>query len=377
MSEKPVGIPFFDRTRGDAEVMPELEEAFRRVVRSGRYILGPEVEALESELAAYLGVSHAIGVSSGTDALLAALMAIGVGPGDEVICPAYTFFATVEGVVRLGAKPVFVDVSERTLTMDPAQLEERIGPRTRAIIPVHLFGTCAEMVAIVEVARAHGVVVIEDAAQAMGASLGARKAGSLGDLGCFSFFPTKNLGGFGDGGLVTTNDAALAGEIRSIRNHGSRTKLVHDRIGGNFRLDELQAALLRAVLPRLDRDLARRRAIAAAYRTLFAERRLEERVRPIQADAGSTFNQFLVRIRGGEGTRDRVRRSLADRSVGTALYYATPASCQPCLGSGERFAVSEAASRETLALPIFPDLTSEEIRGVVAAISDAFAEGEP
>jgi dTDP-4-amino-4,6-dideoxygalactose transaminase len=370
-----VKVPFFDRTRADAALLPELEEAFRRVVRSGMYVLGAEVEALERELAASVGVRHAVAVSSGTDALLASLVALGVGPGHEVICPAYTFFATVEGVVRLGATPVFADVVPASLTLDSGRVAALLGPRTRAILPVHLFGRCADMPALLDVAEPRGVPIVEDAAQALGAKCGGARAGSIGALGCFSFFPTKNLGGFGDGGLVTTNDDALATQVRSLRNHGARTKNVHERIGGNFRLDALQAALLRVGLRQLPAAVARRRAIAAAYREHFRELDLGPSVQCLAADPGATYNQFVVRVRGPEGARDRVRGRLSERGIGTEVYYPTPLNRQPCFRGepchDQRFVVAEAASSETLALPVFPELTDGEIRVVSEMLAQA------
>jgi dTDP-4-amino-4,6-dideoxygalactose transaminase len=238
-----------DLARAHAPLDAELHAAFTRVVRSGRFILGGEVEALERELAAMLGVTHAIGCSSGTDALLAALMALDLEPGDEVLCPSFTFFATGGCVWRLGAKPVFVDSSPRSWNAEREHFEARISPRTRALVPVHLFGRLANMEPILDLARRHGIPVIEDAAQALGAEDGGRHAGAFGDLGCYSFFPTKNLGAFGDGGLVASSNDALAAKVRSLRNHGQSSTYIHDYIGGNFRLDALQAALLRVKAP--------------------------------------------------------------------------------------------------------------------------------
>src|SRR5690606_28827613 len=255
---KSTSVPLLDPTRFDEEFAAQIEEAFRRVFRSGRYILGPEVTALEEECAAYCTSRFALGVSSGSDALSMALMALGIGPGDEVICPSYTFFATGGAVWRVGAKPVFVDSDPLTYNLDPADVERKITDRTKAIMPVHLFGQCAPMDRILSIAASHGVSVIEDAAQAIGAEHEGKRAGSMGAIGCFSFFPTKNLGAFGDAGLVTTNDPALAETLEILRVHGSKPKYYHRFVGGNFRIDALQAALLRVKLPRLDRATEKR-----------------------------------------------------------------------------------------------------------------------
>lgn len=372
-------VPFFDRTRGDAALEGELTAAFLRVLRSGHYILGREVEAFEEACAAYLGVRHAIGVSSGSDALALALLALGIGPGDEVICPAYTFFATAGAIVRLGATPVFADIDAVTFLIDPASVANRLSSRTRAILPVHLFGQCADLDAL----ATHGdVPLVEDAAQAIGAARGGRRAGAMGALGCFSFFPSKSLGGFGDGGLVTTMDDALADRARVLRAHGARPKHHHALVGYNFRLDALQAALLQVKLPGLDALIARRAAIAARYAELFQEAGLAG---PLGASGalkesplglphmgpGATYNQFVIRVRG-EGARERLRAFLVERGVGTEVYYPVPLHRQPCfaaLGGAEgSLPVAEAAARETLALPIFPELTADEIDHVVEAV---------
>lgn len=359
-------LPFFDRTRGDAALEAELVEAFLRVVRGGHYVLGPEVEAFEAECAAFLGVPHAIGVSSGTDALLVALMALGVGPGDEVVCPAYTFFATAGAIARTGARPVFADVLPGSLNLDPASAARAITPRTRAIVAVHLFGQCAAMDEILGVAAARDLPVIEDAAQAFGAAHAGRRAGGLGALGCFSFFPTKNLGGFGDGGLVTTAAADLADRVRLLRAQGARPKHHHVAIGGNFRLDALQAALLRCKLPRVDQAIARRREHAAAYAGGLAAidtgRALHLPIDPaVLLPPGHTFNQFVLRL-AEPARRDALRASLDRRGIATEIYYPTPLHLQPCfapLGPAPgSLPVAELAARSSLALPIFPELSA-------------------
>ncbi|XXX75099.1 DegT/DnrJ/EryC1/StrS family aminotransferase [Sorangium sp. So ce134] len=361
-------VPFFDRARGDLALEDELTAVFQSVVRSGRYILGPEVDAFESECAAYLGVRHAIGVSSGTDALLAALMALGIGAGDEVVCPAYTFFATAGAVHRTGARPVFADVLPGSFNLDPASLARALTARTRAVIAVHLFGARAPMDELLAVAGS--VPVIEDAAQAFGAE----RAGAIGLLGCFSFFPTKNLGAFGDGGLVTTDDGDLAERVRSLRAQGARRKHHHTLVGGNFRLDALQAALLRRKLPRLGALLERRRAHAAQYTALLGGAALPIAL-PDAGSAGHTFNQYVIRL-GDASLRDPLRAFLAERGIGTEIYYPAPLHLQPCFAPlgppAGALPVAESAARETLALPIFPELTGDEVARVAAAIRAFF-----
>ncbi|WP_437810475.1 DegT/DnrJ/EryC1/StrS family aminotransferase [Sorangium sp. So ce1078] len=367
-------VPFFDRARGDLVMQDELTAVFQSVVQSGRYILGPEVEAFESECAAYLGVRHAIGVSSGTDALLAALMALGLGAGDEVVCPAYTFFATAGAVHRAGARPVFADVLPGSYNLDPASLARALTARTRAIIAVHLFGGCAPMDELLAVAGGRGVPIIEDAAQAFGAERGGRRAGALGLMGCFSFFPTKNLGGFGDGGLVTTDHDDLADRVRSLRAQGARRKHHHTLVGGNFRLDALQAALLRRKLPRLGALLGRRREHAAQYAALLGGAGLPISL-PDAGFAGHTFNQYVIRLNDAS-LRDPLRSFLAEQGIGTEVYYPAPLHLQPCfapLGPPEgSLPAAEAAARETLALPIFPELTGEEVARVASAVASFF-----
>lgn len=369
-------VPFFDRTRGDAAIEGELTAAFQRVVRSGRYILGPEVEAFEGECARALGVRHAVGVSSGSDAVLAALMALRIGPGDEIICPAYTFFATAGAIARLGAIPVFADSDPFTHLLDPASVAARLSPRTRAIVPVHLFGRCADIEALRAITP---LPIVEDAAQAFGAKDGlGRSAGAIGALGCFSFFPTKNLGGFGDGGLVTTGDDALAARVRALRAHGAPEKNHHTDVGGNFRLDALQAALLRVTLPRVDAARAARREHAAQYHRLLGEAALPAVVPPLP-DRGATYNQYVIRVLGA-GMRDRLRAFLTDNGVGTEVYYPVALHRQPCfaslgLGVGS-LPTAEAAARETLALPIFAELEAREVAVVVEKIKDFFRPGE-
>jgi dTDP-4-amino-4,6-dideoxygalactose transaminase len=373
---KAARVPFFDRTRGDAAIEAELTAAFQRVVRSGRYILGPEVEAFERECARALGVRHAVGVSSGSDAVLAALMALGVGPGDEIICPAYTFFATAGAIARLGATPIFADSDASTHLLDPASVADRLSPRTKAIVPVHLFGRCIDIDALRALTS---LPIIEDAAQAFGARdhLG-RAAGSIGEMGCFSFFPTKNLGAFGDGGLVITGDDALAAKVRALRAHGAPEKNHHTDVGGNFRLDALQAALLRVTLPGVEAAIAARRAHAAQYDRLFREAHLRDILPPSSA-RDATYNQYVIRVLGA-GVRDRLRTFLTEEGVGTEVYYPVALHHQPCfasqgLGVGS-LPRAEAAAQETLALPVFPELEAREIAIVVEKIKDFFRPAE-
>ena len=348
-----------------------------RVTDSHAFILGPEVEQLESELAAWLEVKHAIGLSSGTDALLAALMALGVGPGDEVIVPAYSFFATAGSVARLGARPVMVDIDPDSYHMDVAAAAAAITPRTRAVMPVHLFGQPADLASIAPRLADLNIPVVEDAAQAIGARLGDRMVGSLGQAACFSFYPTKNLGGLGDGGLITTNDRPLAEQLRRLRNHGEEARYLHRVVGGNFRLDALQAAVLRVKLPHLDRWTGERRANAARYQALSAEHRLVDCVALPSEQPGRlhTFNQYVVRV----SRRDDLRAHLSHHGVGTGIYYPVPLHRQTCfesLGYQEgAFPVSERASLETLALPIYPGLTADQQDYVVGAISGFYRGG--
>ena len=365
-------VPLLDLQLQYASIRDEVLAAVTRVCDSQQFIMGPEVDALERELAAAIGVPHAIAVSSGTDALLVALMALGIGQGDEVITPTFSFFATAGSVARLGARPVFVDVDPVTLMLDAAGVAAAITPRTRAIIPVHLFGLCADMDPIVELAARHEISIVEDAAQAIGATYRDRPAGALGTVACFSFFPTKNLGGAGDGGLVTTRDDAMAARVRLLRNHGAEPKYYHREIGGNFRLDALQAAVLRVKLPHLKEWNDRRRANAARYRELFEQAGLASRLGLPTEPAGRThvYHQYVIRVPG----RDDVRTQLAARGVGSEVYYPVPFHRQEALikfvESGARFPVADAAAADVLALPIYPELTAVQQQHVVASIAE-------
>ena len=370
-------VPLLDLTRQYRPIRDALLAALTRVADSQQFILGPEVDALERELADVLEVEHAVGVSSGTDALLVALMALGIGPGHEVITPTYSFFATAGCVRRLGATPVFVDIDPVTFNVAPDAIRRALSPRTRAIMPVHLFGLSADLDPILDVAREAGVPVIEDAAQAIGARYHGRFAGSFGTVACFSFFPTKNLGGFGDGGLVTTRDASLARDLRQLRNHGMEPKYYHARIGGNFRLDAIQAAVLRVKLPHLGTWSDARRRNADRYRVLVAEFDLGSIVDLPVEPAGLThvYNQFVVRV----PDRDRLRAHLTSRRIGTEIYYPVPFHRQACfqdLGrASDRFPVADQAADTSLALPIFGELTADEQRHVVRTIAGFYREG--
>jgi dTDP-4-amino-4,6-dideoxygalactose transaminase len=370
-----MNVPLLDLRPQYASIRDEVHAAIARVCESQQFILGAEVEQFEREAAASIGVAHAIGVSSGTDALLVSLMALDVGPGDEVITPTFSFFATAGSVVRLGATPVFVDVDPDTLMLDLESVRAAISPRTKAIVPVHLYGLCADMEPLMALATQHSLAVVEDAAQAIGATCQGKQAGTLGAAACFSFFPSKNLGAYGDAGLVTTNDEALAARLKRLRNHGAEARYFHKEVGGNFRLDAIQAAILRVKLPHLDRWNAQRRANAARYRDLFAAAGLGDRVRiPCEPDGRThTFHQYVIRI----PDRDRLRAHLTERGIGTDVYYPVPFHRQECFAgiapADRTFPQAERASVEVLALPIFPELSVEQQRYVVDSIAEWFA----
>lgn len=367
-----VPIPLLDLRTGYAQIREEIHAALQRVIEAQAFILGPEVEGLEAEIAAYSQCQFGIGVSSGTDALLVSLMALDVGPGDEVITSPYTFFATAGTIARIGARPVFVDIDPATFNLDPERVERAITPRTKAIMPVHLFGQMVDMDRLMEIATRHHLPVIEDAAQAIGAEHKGRRAGSIGDLGCFSFFPSKNLGGFGDGGMVTAQDPALADRVQLLRGHGMRPKYYHQFIGGNFRLDALQAAVLRVKLKYLDGWSEARQRNAATYRRLFAQAGISSVALPVEApDRRHIYNQFVIRV----PHRDKVIQTLRDAQIGVEIYYPVPIHLQECfryLGYREGdLPASEAAARETLALPIYPELREDAQERVVQVIHQA------
>jgi dTDP-4-amino-4,6-dideoxygalactose transaminase len=363
-------VPMLDLQAQHAPLRDEVRAAVDAVFDSQYFILGPEVRALEEELADYLDVKHAIGVSSGTDALLVAMMALGIGPGDEVVTTPFSFFATAGCVARLGAKAVFVDIDPVTFNLDPDRLDGAIGPQTKAILPVHLYGQSADMDAIGGVAGDCGVPVIEDAAQAIGADYRGRRVGGLGAVGCFSFFPSKNLGGAGDGGLVTTQDDALADSLRILRVHGGEPKYFHRVVGGNFRLDAIQAAVLRVKLRHLDTWHAARNANAARYDALLADAPV---TLPVVAEGNrSIWNQYTIRVRAGREARDDLRARLAGRGIDSAIYYPVPLHLQECfadLGHGPgAFPHAEQAAAEALSLPIHPDLSVEQVEYAAAAV---------
>jgi dTDP-4-amino-4,6-dideoxygalactose transaminase len=364
-------VPLLDLEAQYRPLRDEILGAITRVCDSQRFIMGPEIEALESELSGVLGVRHAIAVSSGTDAVLLALMTLDIQPGDEVVTPTYSFFATAGAVVRLGARPVLVDIDPATFNIDPDQIADAITPRTKAILPVHLFGLSADLDPILEVALSAGVPVVEDAAQAIGAIYKSRKVGSIGTLGCFSFYPSKNLGAFGDAGLLTTNDDGLATRARLLRNHGMEPKYYHQIVGGNFRMDALQAAVLRVKAPHLDAWTAGRRANAAAYRALFSKAGIDGAIALPQEppDRLHIFNQFVIRT----PERDALKKHLDDNGIGNEIYYPVPFHLQPCFtGLGFRrgdFPHAERAAGESLAIPIYGELTAAQQEAVVAAVA--------
>ena len=368
-------VPLLDLQAQYAPLRTSLLDAVTRVCDSQRFIGGPEVEGLERELCQSLGYPHAIGMSSGTDAVLAALMALDVGAGDEVITPTYSFFATAGCVVRVGATPVLVDIDPDTFNIDAGAAVAAITPRTKAIIPVHLFGQCADMAPMVDAARARGIFVIEDAAQAIGCEYRGRPAGTWGEIGCFSFFPSKNLGAFGDAGFVSTTDGALARKLKLIRTHGMDPKYYHHLVGANFRIDALQAAVLRVKLPHLAAWSERRRANAARYRALFAAAGVGEVTLPVEApERTHIYNQFVIRV----PERDRLRAHLDAAGIGTEVYYPVPFHLQRCFAdlgyNAGAFPVAEAAASSSLALPIYPELAHEQQTAVVDAIR-AFYRG--
>jgi dTDP-4-amino-4,6-dideoxygalactose transaminase len=372
-------VPLLDLKQQHAALREELREAVVRVLDSQQFILGEDVLRLEEELAAYTGAAHAVGCGSGSDALLLALLALDLGPGSEVVTTPFTFFATAGAVVRAGARPVFADIDPATYNVDPALMAAAVNERTRALMPVHLYGQCAEMSEIMRVAGGRGLPVIEDAAQAIGAEDAAGRAGSVGALGCFSFYPTKNLGAAGEAGLVTTNDPALAARLRRLRVHGGATEYHHDEVGFNSRLDTLQAAVLRVKLPRLDAWSAARRERADVYTRLLSEAGLAEFLTPprVRPGARHIFHQYVVRV-APPARRDALAEHLKRGGVGTKVYYPVPLHLQPCFaGLGYRegdFPESERAARETLALPMFPELTGAQQEYVVETVRRFFLD---
>ena len=368
-------VPLLDLKPQYEQIRAEVEPAILEICKSQVFILGPKVQECEAAVAKYCGAAHGIGMSSGSDALIVALMTEGIGPGDEVITTPYSFFATVGAIARLGAKAVFVDIDPVTFNLDGQKLAAAVTPKTKAIIPVHLYGQMADMDAVMAVAKAHNLAVIEDAAQAIGAEWKGRRAGSIGDYGCFSFFPSKNLGCFGDGGLVTTQDPARAKKAAILRNHGSDPKYYHKLVGGNFRLDALQAAVVAIKLKYLDGWTAGRQANAARYEKLFAQTDLVKSGRLVLPAAKTNrhiYNQFVIRAQN----RDGLIAHLRSRDVGTEIYYPVPLHLQDCFRSlGHKpgdFPQSEQAARETLALPIYPELSDAMAQYVVETIAEFY-----
>ncbi len=368
-----MAVPLLDISRQHFALRDQFDVAYARVMDSGGFVLGPEVEALESELSAYLEVPYAISISSGTDALLVALMALGIGPGDEVLCPAFTFFATAGCIARVGASPVWVDVRADTYNIDLEDAARKTGPKTKAIIPVHLFGQPCDMEGIDTLAKQHGLHIVEDAAQAIGATYAGRRVGQLGAFGAFSFYPTKNLGGFGDSGLLTTSDAELAERTCRLRNHGMHPKYHHGMVGGNFRMDALQAALLRVKVSHLDAYHASRRAHAAFYHAALSG--IDElRLPVVHSGTESVWNQYTVRVL--KGSRDELRAFLQARGIGTEIYYPVPLHEQACfagIGRGGRsIRVASELAASVVSIPVFPEMTDRERAEVVKAIREFF-----
>jgi len=367
-------VPLLDLLAQFSTISDEIRAAVDSVLVSQQFIMGPEVTKFEEEIASYCQVKHAIGVSSGSDALIVTLMAMGIGPGDEVITSPYTFFATGGAIARLGATPVYIDIDRHTYNMDPTLLKPTINSKTKAIIPVHLFGQCADMDPINEIASEQGIPVIEDSAQAIGARYKGRAAGSLGRAGCFSFFPSKNLGAYGDGGLVTTDDDQLAEQIRVLRVHGSRPKYFHKVVGGNFRLDAIQAAILRVKLKYLDgwSDARASNVQKYAEKIRLAEIGEDELELPSVIEDRHVFHQFVIRTK----VRDALQAHLSAKKIGTQVYFPLPLHIQECfseLGYSEGdLPQSETAARETLALPVYPEMTDAQIQYVVDALRSFF-----
>jgi dTDP-4-amino-4,6-dideoxygalactose transaminase len=363
-------VPLLDLKAQYQSIKPEIDAAIAEVLSSQHFILGPEVKALEEEIARYCETKFAVGVASGTDAILLALAACGIKEGDEVITTPFTFVATADTITLLKAVPVFVDIDPATFNIDPALIEAKITSRTKAIMPVHLYGQAADMDPINEIARQRNLVVIEDNAQAIGATYRGKKTGSIGDVGCLSFFPSKNLGGYGDGGMVVTSDEKMAERIRVLRGHGAKKKYFSEEQGYNSRLDAIQAAILRVKLTHLDQWVAGRRANARRYTALLAD--VKGVTPPPEADYGThAYHQYTIRV----AQRDAVQGFLKEQGIGTMIYYPTPLHLQPmfaiCGYKARDLPHSESAAREVLSLPMYPELTEEQIHHVVQALSSA------
>jgi len=372
MTARQAHVPLLDLQAQYAPIRDEVLAAITRVCDSQRFIMGPEITSLEHELAALIGVKHAVAVSSGTDAILLALMALGIGPGDEVVTTTYSFFATAGCIARVGAKPVLVDIDPVTYNIDTSAVEAAITPRTRAIMPVHLYGLSADMDPILRAAEKAGVAIVEDAAQAIGSVYHGKPVGGMGQFGCFSFFPSKNLGAFGDAGLVTTNDAALAKRAELLRMHGMEPKYYHQLVGGNFRMDALQAAVLRVKAPHLAAWTEARRLNAKRYATLFREAGLLDRlVLPVEPPGlHHIYNQFVIRV----PHRDDLKAFLDGRGIGNEIYYPVPFHLQQCFADlgyvRGTFPHAERAASQTIAIPIYSEISIEQQQAVVSAIAE-------
>lgn len=376
MSNAESKVPLLDLARQHEPLMDEMVAALEKVCRSGWFVLGPEVVALEKTVAEYSQAAHAIGCASGSDALLLALLVLDIGPGDEVIVPSFTFFATASCVTRLGATPVFADIKPDTFNLDPNDVRKKITEKTKAIIPVHLFGQCADMAAFGEISETTGIPIIEDAAQAIGAEFDSRRAGSMGAIGCLSFYPTKNLGGAGDGGMLTTNDDELADKLGLYRVHGMRPRYYHGVVGINSRLDAFQAAILNIKIRHLDEYSQKRRENAERYTKLFIEAGIDQKISlPVSLpNRGHVWNQYVVRVT--DGRRDELRSFLMERNIGAEIYYPLGLHDQKCFESygykSGDLPETDRAAEEVLALPIFPELTAAEQEIVVAQVAAFF-----
>ncbi len=380
--ETGMAVPLLDLKQQYQAIKKEIKPILEEICEEQYFILGPHVSRLEKMIAEYCHTGFALGVSSGTDALLLSLMTAGVGTGDLVLTTPYTFFATAGSIVRCGARPLFIDIEPATFNLDPEALSVVLDglsrselEKAKAVIPVHLYGQCAEMDPICELARANNLIVIEDAAQAIGAEYKGRRAGSMGDMGCFSFFPSKNLGAFGDGGMVTMHDEAVFAKMQMLRVHGGRTKYHHDLVGGNFRLDAIQAAVVAVKLKYLDKWTSMRRENAARYRKFFRDAGLEEIVTlPEEKQTRHIYNQFVISVKY---KRDELKQYLLEHNIGVEVYYPVPLHLQPCFADlGYRpgdFPVAENAARSTLALPVYPELSGEQQAYVVERIKEFYA----
>ena len=365
-------VPLLDIPASYEKILQDVKKNINQVIQSGQFVLGPIVEELEQKIANYCDTKYAVGVSSGTDALLISLMAAGIREGDEVITTPFTFFATAGSISRLGAHPVFVDIKQDTFNINPSQIEKSITGKTRAIIPVHLYGQSADMNPILDIAQRNNLVVIEDAAQAIGSEYEGRRSGSMGDYGCFSFFPTKNLGGFGDGGMVTMSSEDVYNQVKSLRVHGSNLKYYHQVIGGNFRLDALQAGVVLAKLAYLDQWTEKRRENAQTYNQLFKEKGIADQlILPLEVTPRHVYNQYVIRVKKN---RDKLRGFLNENNIFTEIYYPLPLHLQDCftfLGYKKgAFPESEKAANDTIALPIFPELSQEQLSFVTEKIDE-------